>query len=428
MTSSRAVALEVLVRADAGAYVHALLPSALRATDLDTRDRAFVTDMVAGTVRLQSALDFLVERAADRRMARLDPRVRAGLRLGTYQLLREIPPHAVIDATVEAVGGRGRGYVNAVLRQVAALGPPWPWPQGDDSEALAIRTSHPVWLVDLLVDELGAQDARGVLESDNDPPALTLRPHPGRTTPDALEAELTSAGATVERGALVPSALVVRGAGDPALLPAVVAGQATPQDQASQAVAQLVEAGPGQRVVDVAAAPGGKATALAEAGAVVTALDRDLGRLRMVTDAVRRLDVHVARVVADARALPAPPGAFDRVLVDAPCSGLGVLRRRADARWRIAPDAIPALAALQRELLEAAVLALRPGGILVYSVCTLTGAETVAVDEWLAQRHPELSALPPPGAPWDALGRGARLLPQRRSTDGMYVLRLALAP
>ena len=428
LSAARRLAVDVLVRVDDGAYVHALLPAVLRASALDARDRAFVTDLVAGTTRLRDALDFLLERVADRPVGKLDPRVRAGVRLGTYQLVRGLPAHAAVAATVEAVAGRGRGYVNAVLRRVAELGPPWPWPDGNDADALAVRTSHPKWLVEALVAELGADAARGVLDADNEPPALTLRPNAARTTADALAAELVAAGATVERGRLLPDALVVRGVGDPARLPAVVGGRATPQDQASQAVVALVDTAPGQRLLDVAAAPGGKATGVAERGASVVALDRDRGRLRMVSDAALRLDVDVDCVVGDAHTPPVRSRSFDRVLVDAPCSGLGVLRRRADARWRVRPAMIPEVVNVQRALLEGAAGALAPGGVLVYSVCTLTGAETEGIDAWLRRAHPELHALEAPGPPWEPVGRGARLLPQRCGTDGMYVLRLGLAP
>ena len=227
---------------------------------------------------------------------------------------------------------------------------------------------------------------------------------------------------------LVPDALIVRGIGDPAALPAVRDGRATPQDQASQALVGVVDPRLGERIADVAAAPGGKATAIAErvgADGAVIALDIDAGRLRLVMEAANRLGLDaVHAVLADGRALPLAAARFDRALLDAPCSGLGVLRRRPDARWRVSESSIGELAALQRELLVAAAALVRPGGVLVYSVCTLTHAETVDVDEWAAPHLEEFDALPPPGAPWQPLGRGALLLPQAAGTDGMFVLAL----
>jgi 16S rRNA (cytosine967-C5)-methyltransferase len=226
----------------------------------------------------------------------------------------------------------------------------------------------------------------------------------------------------------VADALVVRGVGDPGRLAAVREGRATPQDQGSQAVVSALAPQPGERIADLAAAPGGKATAVAERvggeGALV-ALDVDAGRVRMIDGARHRIGLaHLFPLVADARTPPLRAGAFDRVLLDAPCSGIGVLRRRPDARWRLQPESIDELAALQRTLLAAAATLVREGGVLVYSVCTLTAAETVDVDEWAKTALADFTALAPPGAPWRPHGRGALLLPQAAATDGMFVLSL----
>jgi 16S rRNA (cytosine967-C5)-methyltransferase len=426
VTSSRLLALDALVRIEDGAYAQVLVPSMLRDSNLRDRDRAFATDLVYGTVRAQRRLDDLVTRAATRPLHRLDPPVRAALRLGAYQLLHDVPRHAAVSETVDALAARSpraRGFGNAVLRALTRLGPPWPDPPSD-----AVALSYPDWLVERLARDLGESDAHAALVAMNEPAAMTLRPNPREATADALEAELRSAGVNVERGLLVPDALIVRGIGDPGALPAVRDGRATPQDQASQALVGVVDPRPGERIADVAAAPGGKATAIAErvgAEGAVIALDIDAGRLRLVTEASNRLDLdNVHAVLADGRALPLTAARFDRVLLDAPCSGFGVLRRRPDARWRVSESSIGGLAALQRELLAAAAALVRPGGVLVYSVCTLTRAETIDVDEWAAQHLDGFDALPPPGAPWQPLGRGALLLPQAAGTDGMFVFAL----
>jgi 16S rRNA (cytosine967-C5)-methyltransferase len=188
------------------------------------------------------------------------------------------------------------------------------------------------------------------------------------------------------------------------------------QDRASQWVAALVAAQPQDRVLDLCAAPGGKASAIP---ATVIAADVRATRAR-----VMKQNGLACIVVADGRAAPFPSATFDRVLVDAPCSGLGALRRRPDARWRIQPGDVERLAALQRELVDAAVTLLRPGGVLVYSVCTLTRAESLAIDEHLAAEHPQLVPLEPPGEPWQPWARGGLLLPQTAGTDGMTILRL----
>lgn len=425
----RAVAITVLVRVEEGGFANVILPEHLRGTDLEARERAAVTELVYGTVRRVRALDYLLARVTDRPLDDLDPPVRAALRLGAYQLVTGVPAHAAVGETVAAIARiapHARGYVNAVLRRTAELGPSWPWPEGNEPAALAVRESMPDWIVATLVRDLGAEDARRVIEAANQPGVLTLRANPRRVTPDALAAELTDGGGRVERGVLVPGALLVQGIGDPARLAAVRDGRATPQDQSSQAVVALVGARPGDRVLEVGAAPGGKATALAEAmddTGTVVALDLNPDRMRLITTAATRLGLNAVRpVVGDGRRLPVPDACFDRVLVDAPCSGLGVLRRRPDARWRGTEPRVTALAEIQRDLLTAAAVALRPGGRLVYSVCTLTNEETSAIDAWAEAALPGLEAEPPPGSPWTPVGRGARLLPHSASTDGMYAL------
>jgi 16S rRNA (cytosine967-C5)-methyltransferase len=206
------------------------------------------------------------------------------------------------------------------------------------------------------------------------------------------------------------------------------------QDAASQWVSAYVGAAAGQRVGDLCAAPGGKATALAaglgsgERPGLVVAADVRPSRAGLVAENAARLGLgNLAVVVSDGRRAPLRPASLDSVLVDAPCSGLGVLHRRPDARWRLQPGDVDRLAGLQRELLAGAVEVVRPGGLLVYSVCTLTRAETVHVDEWLEEHFPGLVAEPRPGPPWEGLGRGARLLPQAAGTDGMYLVGLRRA-
>jgi 16S rRNA (cytosine967-C5)-methyltransferase len=423
-TTARLLALDALVRIEEGAYAHILVPEVLRSSSLEDRDRAFVTELVYGTVRSQRRLDDLLERVSTRPIRRLDRPVRAALRLGAYQLLHDVAPHAAVAATVDAIAARSpraKGFTNGVLRGLTRLGPPWPEP--DD---VATRLSYPDWLVARLTDDLGPDAAAGALAAMNEPAAVTLRPNRRAVTADALEAELRSLAIDTTRGVLVTDAMVIRGEGDPAKLDAVRQGRATPQDQASQAIVAVLAPRPGDLVADVGAAPGGKSGAIAERigdEGLVVALDPDLGRLRMVASASSRLSLpSVDAVGADGRAAPLRPGAFDRVLLDAPCSGLGVLRRRADARWRISQDAIDELATLQRELLASAATLVKEGGTLVYSVCTLTDAETLAIDAWAAEHLPAFVAVAPPAAPWEAAGRGARVLPQFAGTDGMYVL------
>lgn len=360
------MALDALDRVDpGGAFANLLVPEVLNRSGLPARDRHFVTELVYGTTRMRRACDFLVDRFLTRD---LEPRVRNALRLGAYQLrFLSMPHHAAVGETVEVAPKAARGLVNAVLRRVASAPVVWP----DE----ATRLSYPDWVVAALVADLGAADALTALEVMNTAPPVTER----------------------EDGYV--------------------------QDLASQWVAESVEAQPGERVADLCAAPGGKATAMAAAGATVIASDIRTKRVGLIaTNARAHRSVHV--LAADAARPPFRSSPFDRVLVDAPCSGLGTLRRRPDARWRIDAASPERLAALQRSIVDAAAELVRPGGRLVYSVCTLTEAEGGGIDEHLAATRPDLVAEPVPEGPWLPHGRGARLLPQTADTDGMYLLRL----
>jgi 16S rRNA (cytosine967-C5)-methyltransferase len=423
--ASRALALDVLLRVDGGAFSNLVLPGALARSGLPPRERAFATDLVYGTLRWRRTLDHHLAPLLDRPVDRLDPAVRAALRLGAHQLVvGGVAPHAAVGATVAAAGDRlprARGYVNAVLRRLAAE-PPAPV----DPDDLGVACSQPDWLVQRFLAAFGPDGGRAAMALANEPPPVTLRVNRRRATVDEVEAALVAAGATVERGELVPDALVLRHAGDPGALDVVRRGLATPQDQGSQAIAELVGATAGERVLDVAAAPGGKAAALAEAvgdDGLVVASDLRPGRVGRVAEAARRLGLGaLVAVAADGTAPAWRDGAFDRVLVDAPCSGLGVLRRRAEARWRIEPDDVTRVVPVQRALLGAAAAAVRPGGVVVYAVCTFTAEETVEVDAWAADALPGLEPVAPPGPPWVPSGRGALLAPTAAGTDAMWAV------
>lgn len=359
---ARVVAARVLQRIEhEGAYANLALRAELGRCSLDRRDRAFVTELVYGTTRMRRACDALVDRFV---VTEPEPPVRTLLRLGAYQLaFTGVPAHAALSETVALAPRRVRGFVNAVLRHVQRT--PMQWP--DD----ATRLSYPDWIVERMIAELGPRDGLGALERMNHAPPVTVR------------------------------------------------ADGYVQDRASQWVAELVEARTGELVLDACAGPGGKATALAGSGALVVAADRHHARARLVDRNARHLGHQLAVVTADASRPPFARASFHRVLVDAPCSGLGALRRRPDARWRIEPDDVVQLAALQRCILEACAPLVAPGGWLVYSVCTLTAAESV--------EHPVPEGFEPvvdrPGPPWRPYGHGVRLLPQDADTDGMIVIR-----
>jgi 16S rRNA (cytosine967-C5)-methyltransferase len=348
-----------------GAYAHVALPAALNRADLDERDRAFATELVYGVTRRRRALDWVLDAFL---VAAPPAPARAALRMGAYQIIElGTPAYAAVSATVSAAPRKHRALVNAVLRRVAdACAPDWP----DDPT----RLSYPDWIVDTLADDLGRSAALAALESMNGP----ARPHRRQ--------------------------------------------DGYVQDLSSQLVVEAIEVQAGDLVADLCAAPGGKATGLAARGATVIACDSHQGRAGLLQANRRALGAASMTVVAaDGRHPPLRPGRFDAVLVDAPCSGLGTLRRRPDARWRIEPSAVPRLAELQRALLDAATGLLRPGGRLVYSVCTLTAAETLAVAADLSADD-RLELLPAPDQPWSPHGGGAMLLPDAER-DGMALFR-----
>jgi 16S rRNA (cytosine967-C5)-methyltransferase len=386
VSPARAAAHAVVRRTlEEGAYTDRALHGESRG--LDARDRAFAKQLAFGTVQRRGTLDWVIERLAT---GELEPGVRAALQLGLYQLLflDGVAAHAAVSESVElAKPSRGHKVVNAVLRRVLREGVELP---ADDTVAgAAIRHSHPEWLVQRWWDWLGPDETRALMASDNAPGELAVRVNtlvgddpglPGRRDGDAL---------------------VLEGAVDVFGLPEYRAGAIHPQSRASQLVARIVDPQPGERVLDLCAAPGGKTTHLAalmgDNGQVV-AVESHAGR----ADALRRTAARLQATIVDVRTQdarePVAGGPFDRVLLDPPCSGLGTLRAHPDLRWRATPEGVEQFAALQDELLAAAYASLAPGGRLVYSICTLS----------------------PPEERLDP-GTATRTFPHRDDTDGFYI-------
>jgi 16S rRNA (cytosine967-C5)-methyltransferase len=380
--TARGVAIAALVAAEAGARANVEVPRLLAESGLDERDRAFVTELAYGTLRMCRACDWLVGQFAK---GELEPVVRAAARAGAYQIAyMRVPAYAAVSATVAECPPRARSLLNAVLRRVAELvdaGPVrWPDP--------GTKLSYPDWVLRRLGEDLGADRALAALEQMNQAATVAVR------------------------------------------------ADGYIQDPASQMVAEhmaaLMAPGPPGPVLDVCSAPGGKATALAAGPRLVVGADIAPERAAVVAGNGARLGLdNLAVVVADGTGPPFRPAHFAGVLVDAPCSGLGVLRRRPDARWRVRPEDVGRLASLQRRLLTASAPLVAAGGVLLYSVCTLTRAETVDIDDWLARTLPEVAgweAVAPPGPPWEPLGRGSLLLPQTTGADGMYAVAVRRRP
>jgi 16S rRNA (cytosine967-C5)-methyltransferase len=444
------------------AYANLALPAILRESGLYGRDAAFATELTYGTLRVLGTVDAVLASAAGREVARIDHKVRDALRLGIYQLLyTRVPDHAAVSSTVDmarTLGGESAtGFANAVLRQVGEqtldgwLARLAPDEASDPIGHLALAESHPQWIVRAFAEALGgdlAETARA-LRADNDPAPVHLCARPGLIDPIELADQ---AGGLP--GAFSPYTVYLRG-GAPGDIPAVAEGRAHVQDEGSQLVALALAAAPvsgrDARWLDLCAGPGGKAGLLgalaAQRGARVTAVEVAPHRAELVARAVRGLPVEV--LCADGRDVGGeiPEAAFDRVLVDAPCSGLGSLRRRPEARWRRQPSDLPPLTKLQRDLLGAAIRAARPGGLVAYVTCTPHRVETQVSVAESVRRSPHrvsmVDARPfllaggdpgavadggapagsgvPPGMPGLGDGPAVQLWPHRHGTDAMYL-------
>jgi 16S rRNA (cytosine967-C5)-methyltransferase len=439
---ARRAAFDVLrAVSERDAYANLVLPSLLSDRGITGRDAAFATELAYGTCRTRGTLDAVIAAAAGRPIDQIDSILLDLLRLGAYQLLRtNVATHAAVSTTVEQAGlefdSVRAGFVNGVLRTIskrdeqswlAELAPP---ADTDPVGHAAFIHAHPRWIAQAFADALGADagELDAALAADDARPAVHLAARPGAVS--AAELAATVGG---EVGRYSPYAVYL-GSGDPAGLTAIRNGVALVQDEGSQLVARALTLAPvlgtdGGRWLDLCSGPGGKtaliAAIAAQQGASVTAVEPNPRRAEMVQQNTRGLLVEVLRV--DGRETALAPDGFDRVLVDAPCTGLGALRRRPEARWRRTPADVPVLATLQRELLAAAINLTRPGGVVLYATCSPHLVETVGVVSDALRRYP-VTALDarPLFAPVDNLGIGpyAQLWPHRHGTDAMFTAAL----
>lgn len=433
---ARVAALEVLraVRVEDG-YTNLVLPAVLAQHGLSGRDAAFVTELAAGTVRRQATYDAVLAACIDRPLRKVESAVLDALRLGTHQLLgMRVPAHAAISTTVDLVRAKvshgAGGFANAVLRKVSArdldgwLADVAPDAGSDPHGHLAIAESHPRWVVDALAEAVGEDEVGALLAADNVPPRVTLVARPGRAARDELPGAPTPYS---------PFGVTLDG-GDPAGVPAVAEGRAGVQDEGSQLVALALADAPvegrDERWVDLCAGPGGKAALLAalaaERDATVTGVELHHHRARLVARAASGAGL-AGVVQADATRAPFADASADRILLDAPCTGLGALRRRPEARWRRTPDDLAALVSLQRALLAEAARVLRPGGALLYATCSPVLAETAEVVTATLGAHPELRlddvrpSLPAVPDAEGPLPGTIQLWPHRHGTDAMFL-------
>jgi 16S rRNA (cytosine967-C5)-methyltransferase len=442
---ARACAHRVLRRVfEDGAYAEKALQA--EAGELDGRDRALAMRLAYGAIQRAGTTDHLIERLAGRPSSRVEARLLASLRLGLYELLYldGSPDYAVVADAVElakAPGRRGHGLVNAVLRRAAREGAErLLGPLGDaDPRHAAIAHSHPEWIAQLWWESLGGEQARALMARDNEPAELALRANTLVCDPDALAAQL---GAATHRDPRLPEALVLEGPFDVHGSPLWRDGLFTAQSRAAMLVARTLAPEPGQDVLDLCAAPGGKTThlaALIEDRGTIIAVEASRRRARTLEQTARRMRARSIRIeVGDAR-LPRTGETYDRVLVDPPCSGLGTLQARPDLRWRASLAAIEQMRADQFRILDCAAKALRPEGVLVYSTCTISPTENerlitdfldanteFQLDD-LAAEMPDLALPPNASGVSPALpdgGSALLTLPHRHDTAGFFIARL----
>ena len=411
-----------------GAYADRALHGEARRHDLQPRDRALATRLAYGVVQRRATLDHVIARLAERPVGRLEPAVLAALRLGVLQLafLDRVPAHAAVAEAVELAkrdSRRGAGLVNAVLRRavreapgiVAAL------PDATPAEA-ALRHSYPAWIAELWFDALGPAEARALMAAGNEPAEAALRIN----TLKASTLDLPVPAHPAE----LPEGLVLDGPFDAFSSPLWEQGRFMPQSRAAMAVARALGPRPGETVLDLCAAPGGKTTHLAalmgDEGRVV-AVERHPGR----ADALRRTAARMGATCVEVRTADAAArqeGTYDRVLVDPPCSDLGTLAARPDVRWRKHAGSPRELAAVQVRILDAAADALRPGGVLVYSTCTISPRENeLLVGDFLQRRQDfAVDDMPSDLPVWDhpTVPGFLQTLPHRDGTDGFFIARL----
>jgi len=448
--TARSLARAVLERVETGgAYANRALSAALdRAPALAAEDRALATELVYGVLRRQGRIDRALSALAARGLDRLDARVRVALRVGAYQILflDRVPAYAAVDDAVDACkesGGRGvAGFANALLRRLAREGePPLPDAAADPAGHLVAAAGLPAWLADLLLAELPTGEALAFAASIADTPPVTLRANTGRATRDALAAALAAErpGALLTPSPIAPDALDARRLDAPAATRAWRDGLFAIADAGAQVAVELCGAAAGERILDACAGSGGKTAhllALAGDRAHVDAVDVAADKLDAAGATLQRLGLTGARFTAAdlTKPLADPSPRYDRILLDAPCSGLGVLRRHPEALARRAPADLAALAAQQSRMLSAVAPALRPGGLLVYAVCTFERRECEDVVAAFLRAHPRFAIEPAAAAggrvPWERLtdATGAvRTWPHRDGADGFFAVRLRLA-
>lgn len=431
-----------------GAYSNLLLNSALQKSSLAKSDAGLATELIYGTISRFNTLDYFLDKFVNKGVQKLQPWVRALLRISLYQVifLDRIPDHAVVSEAVNLAKRRGHqgisGMVNGVLRNILRQKESLAIPENmPPAQRISLQHSHPLWLVERWISQYGIETAEAICAANNEPPAVSVRVNTTMISRDDMLELMSSQGFEAAPSPLSPYGIVVRGAGNMALTDWYRDGMISIQDESSMLVAEAVKPEPGMRVLDCCAAPGGKSAHMGELmkdeGSIV-ANDIHAHKGKLISDQAGRLGLDsISIVTGDALDLVDrfEPASFDRILLDAPCSGLGVIRRKPDLKWGKSQEDIHEIAALQLRLLESVSTLLRPGGLLVYSTCTIEPLENEGVVSAFLDSHSGF------GIAEDGLGDlsrlegkslqrggGIQILPQHYHSDGFYIARLGRRP
>jgi len=441
---ARETALKILYEInEKGAYSNIALNKYLSSHELSERDRAFITELVYGVVKWKLTLDRTVAACSDIKMERLSPWIKNILRIGTYQLLflTKVPPSAAVNESVKLARRYGHnasaGYVNAVLRNIAGGGGKDIVPDRavDPVGYLSVRYSYPKWIADKFMELFGEEFAESLLEAGNRVPDLTVRANTLKTSAEGLVNALKNEGVEASPGRYVSDAVIIKSQVSVTRLKAFRNGLFQVQDESSMLPAAVLAPQPGEKVLDACSAPGGKATHMAQMmqnKGLITAMDIHEHKLKLIEDAAGRLGTDIIRTELHDAAIPVPQheGAYDRALLDAPCSGLGIIRRKPDIKWARENRDIGSITGLQRRLIDSVSKAVKPGGVMVYSTCTLLPEENECIVRDFLNNNDEfyeddITAYLPPGLAKHARGGMIQVYPNRDGIDGFFVARLA---
>jgi len=439
--TARDLALDVLIAVEMrGAYSNLALTERLRRTKLDPRDTGLATELVYGTIGRLNTLDFYLAPSLKTPLDRLDPWVRNLLRMTVYQLvyLERVPDFAAINEAVEIAkrrGAKASGFINGVLRATLRTKADIRMPSRERNwtKRVSLEHSHPEWLVKLWEERFGRETAEAICAANNERPHVSLRVNTHRISRDDLLAELAEQGVEARASQLSPFGIVLEAGLDITKLPAFRDGLCTVQDESSMLVAQVLDPKPGMRVLDCCAAPGGKTTHIAELmedrGEVI-AVDIHDHKIELIQHMTRRLGLlSIITKAGDIRDVIGEEEPFDAILLDAPCSGLGVIRRKPDLKWQKVPGDVQEIAQIQRDLLRIAAAKLKPGGVLVYSTCTVLPEENQDLVHAFLAEHPdfeqdEIAGHLPPAAAGASEAGMIQIFPQQFSSDGFFISRL----